>query len=1005
MPQVQLDNEEEVKNKVIVPLLLARGLNLQDIQFESSFEIRAAKQRFTVGGLTREESTGHIRLDILVKSQGANLLVVEVKGPDIKLSARDGDQAVSYARLVHPMAPFALVTNGADSRLFDVAAWKEVSELVRTDGLQVVLPGPSDIDALTMFLRLSSENVKKFSRAQVDSGLSALKGSAQDLSRKYIPSLYVAPSATDTAFAEFEESRLPVFGLIGDSGMGKTCWMCHAASALIDSGRPALFFRGSELGSDLAQAIADEFAWTFPSLDSPAELLRQLRGVLQEKTLSIFIDGIDEWECPTARQQLGKLARNISGDSIRLIVSSKPGEWSSFLEHRGAATDFSEHVWPREGRKGCSLETLSAPEFSKAMDLYAKEFGFDGAWDESLLSEARRSPFFMRIAFQVAQSRDLLHLRESARSIFDSYLNQTLNRTSDPASSRTILETVAAALYKQNRESLPTLKLRKALMLGPLDKLPDELFKIGVLEISRPTETGQTSVRFMFDVFRNYLIAVLVLRWPELTASEFSEQMRSSSRRGLQEDVLLSYYRLAAPGHKREVDGRIFAAGEKYLSAYRTIIRENFGAFARVFPPGDLDQCGLVVAADLSTSESLAVGLRMLEGGDEEVLVLHVPATTYWGDAFARYGAGGISFRWSPNWLVRANPHFELLRVTIPKLLLQFVGDGHLNESSAPMLAVELLSAAAISMPELLNVPNRGAGNEQLPVSGTRILYWLSFSDHWEALRSEVEGERIRTGELAVAWLDSGSMSFETYEPFGAEEADLIQKCDLLARSGAKCSSRSRREPFDSLAGRLRQAISDLPSAETPVAPPFERCSLSGTRRGGRPTLLEDGQFVGEFLKAFIACYAGLVSLNFPTISAGFELYRRLPVLVRFAIRDQREAFLGSGRSLSWEVLVPEDGKLDASRVVQITPEEIDLRRCWDEPVDFEGRRYLCFHYRNQGVWGFERSRPRSKLSRQIDSRLTVLRDFTYEWIEKELARAYEGLGARYGVEGLELSR
>ena len=46
--------------------------------------------------------------------------MVEVKAPDEKLTDDDRDQAISYARLVHPIAPFALVTNGRDDwKLYD----------------------------------------------------------------------------------------------------------------------------------------------------------------------------------------------------------------------------------------------------------------------------------------------------------------------------------------------------------------------------------------------------------------------------------------------------------------------------------------------------------------------------------------------------------------------------------------------------------------------------------------------------------------------------------------------------------------------------------------------------------------------------------------------------------------------------------------------------------------------------------------------------------------------
>ena len=169
------------------------------------------------------------------------------------------------------MAAYAIVTNGTEWQLYSTVTREPIDQAeARIDGdFAVALPATDDFAALDCFLRLSPENLLRFSRAQVDGALIQLRGSAAEPTRKYIPELHVPREAVGTALEQLLHSSQPALALVADSGIGKTCTMCHRAVMLSDAGRAGLFFRGSELGSNLLQQIADEFAWTFSEQLSP----------------------------------------------------------------------------------------------------------------------------------------------------------------------------------------------------------------------------------------------------------------------------------------------------------------------------------------------------------------------------------------------------------------------------------------------------------------------------------------------------------------------------------------------------------------------------------------------------------------------------------------------------------------------------------------------------------------------------------------------------------------
>ena len=73
------------------------------------------------------KSRADARLDILLEKDGKPLAVMELKRPRIKLTADDGAQGLSYARLVQPPAPIVVVTNGTDVRILETSTgnpWK-----------------------------------------------------------------------------------------------------------------------------------------------------------------------------------------------------------------------------------------------------------------------------------------------------------------------------------------------------------------------------------------------------------------------------------------------------------------------------------------------------------------------------------------------------------------------------------------------------------------------------------------------------------------------------------------------------------------------------------------------------------------------------------------------------------------------------------------------------------------------------------------------------------------
>src|ERR1700730_12071320 len=91
------------------------------IEHQPTFTIRLGHSDHVIGSKQTRTGAG---ADILVKSGGKPLAIIELKAPDESIDEDAKRQALSYARLVEPMAPLAIVTNGKETlilRSFDGA--------------------------------------------------------------------------------------------------------------------------------------------------------------------------------------------------------------------------------------------------------------------------------------------------------------------------------------------------------------------------------------------------------------------------------------------------------------------------------------------------------------------------------------------------------------------------------------------------------------------------------------------------------------------------------------------------------------------------------------------------------------------------------------------------------------------------------------------------------------------------------------------------------------------
>lgn len=113
-------SEEDVKFKFVVPYLEKKGYSQDLMDFNKSIKVHEGRKEKTIFA------------DIVVyidKKKQSPIILVETKSPEEVLNKPAVEQAISYARLLPKIAPFALLTNSIQTRVYRVVTKNRIEEL------------------------------------------------------------------------------------------------------------------------------------------------------------------------------------------------------------------------------------------------------------------------------------------------------------------------------------------------------------------------------------------------------------------------------------------------------------------------------------------------------------------------------------------------------------------------------------------------------------------------------------------------------------------------------------------------------------------------------------------------------------------------------------------------------------------------------------------------------------------------------------------------------------
>lgn len=541
VPQTfNVDTEEDIRIAV-VKYFHELGFDLDELRTETSFTIQLGHNTLLVEGQEvsqRNRVTG--RSDILLTRNGRPLAIVETKSPGHSLNEKDALQALSYARLLLEMAPYAIVTNGRDTRVYDTFAPTLTTLDTLTESLWAKngqqVPSIGDdlrIEAAKKLIEVNPQTLRTFCQKQVAQTMEDIKGSPQD-AKMYIPDVYVPRQNVEEKFNDWLASDMPCFAVVAESGLGKTNFMCATAEKLVAE-HFVLFYPAIRLIEDLEAAVRNDFVWEFRRERGFAHIVERFTTIAREhnRKFVIFIDGLDEFigNHQQLKNELLDLVHRLRGTPIRLCLSCKSFDWGNFVIDNGRsfnrlatsiyplrqieATNQPRSIYsPDPHNIGIWLQEYTDDELEATFSKYKEVFLLKGDLQGTTRSECRM-PLILRLLADVWRGRNREIPSEiSQREVFDWYWTLQMSKVRQKFAAERWLSTLARlSVESGDRQVAQSVLLKELPPTDRQDEIYHDLVRYGLLRVTYDKHGNQT-LTFGQEKMRSYVYTLKALAWP-----------------------------------------------------------------------------------------------------------------------------------------------------------------------------------------------------------------------------------------------------------------------------------------------------------------------------------------------------------------------------------------------------------------------------------------------------------------------------------------------------------
>lgn len=236
-----------------------------NVEHQKSFSIKFGHHDVEVD--QKEPSTYPSRaiLDILLTIGGKNIILLELKKEGLLLTDDDVSQGISYARLVHPMPPLTLISNGSDNQFYYTYTKEKVERTnVDLDFIQKLTDNSFHLatkdfkEAVNLLLNREPELFSKIINQITDTKFQRLLGNIDDFKKPICLDFIIERQNIGNVISLFSKGSALV-GIIGSAFSGKTNFLFQFFSKIKSEKNFLLFIDCNDHNYSILQQLANHF--------------------------------------------------------------------------------------------------------------------------------------------------------------------------------------------------------------------------------------------------------------------------------------------------------------------------------------------------------------------------------------------------------------------------------------------------------------------------------------------------------------------------------------------------------------------------------------------------------------------------------------------------------------------------------------------------------------------------------------------------------------------------
>lgn len=342
-------------------------LDPADVKHQIKFSFTFGRAKIEVDSSNCYEKQA--RADIILEKNGVPLAVLELKREGNALTAEDDAQGLSYARVLNPMAPVVIVTNGNETRILDSYTGQSLeTEALTHDQFVAITKSAAQVaagnlkQAIATLMGNDPSIWRQAVEALTDATVEDLSASAENPGLPFVESFLIEREATQDVIGLLEEGKRLILvegpPLIGKSNLlrdfaGRTREGHRFAVLMIDVGRAGIV-------QAIADGLANRLNWSVTKEEARAWLM-QLSRSGQDLKLVLALDGVDPRD-RDALAEIEALSSGNFGDGLRLIATFDDSAVHRIIESKGGRD--RSPIGRRAAR--VDLDRLSDAEFGAA---------------------------------------------------------------------------------------------------------------------------------------------------------------------------------------------------------------------------------------------------------------------------------------------------------------------------------------------------------------------------------------------------------------------------------------------------------------------------------------------------------------------------------------------------------------------------------------------------------------------------------------------------------------